>query len=154
MRVVLFLVLLTFPLIASPWEFSAGRSLQPDDVDLSLTVEHFQVEYIDEGGQQNGIMTRDRPLNIDFVESLPIHKFNVDVFAKAGVTSSIFSTGCDLWCGARGFPLGENFGFGTEKMFTKHLGGKFQWVRMHYQQVGYPAAEWFNYASLSAVFRF
>lgn len=151
MKILVFLLcLLCAPAFA--WEFSAGRSLQPDDMDLALTVGHFQVEYIDEGHQPNGIPTRDRPLNLDFIDSIPIHGF--DVFAKAGVTSSILSTGCDLWCGARGFPLGENFGFGTEKMFTKHLGGKFQWVRMHYQQVGYPAAEWFNYASLSAVFRF
>ncbi len=144
------LCLLCSPALA--WEVSAGRSLQPDDIDLSATVGHVQIEYIDEGHQPNGIPTRDRPLNVDLIDSVPI--YGLDVFAKSGLTSSILSTGCDLWCGAHLTPLGENFGFGAERIWTDHLGVKFQWVRMHYQQVGYPTGEWFNYASLSAVFRF
>ena len=131
-------------------QFEIGRSVQRHNFDVALTIRNFQVEYIDEGAQSNGIPNRNRVLNLDYIISR--NAGFVSLFVKGGITTSRFSTygGSGPHTINKTWFTGQNVAVGFIVPFNSHWGFVAQSELLRYRQCDIPAFE--NYGYTSAMF--
>lgn len=134
---------------AAAWELGVGRSSRPGNLDLSLRERWWQLEYIDEGRQPDGIPNRNRVLNLDGVLAT---RGRLSGFVEAGLSSSRLSrNGSGNGYRASGPMLGVNAGAGVQWRFAPGWRVRLQTVWMRYPQCSEPGMENFVYTSVSLV---
>ena len=134
---------------AQAWQLGVGRSVRPDNLDLSLGSGWWRVEYIDEGRQPMGIRNRNRLLDVDGVLQGGIL---LSWFVEAGLSSALWSINGsgNGYQAPRGF-VGYNVGGGLQWSLAPALSLRLQMLRLHYPQSSQPGSETFEYTSLGLV---
>ena len=147
MKVLAIIAGLTLAVPAHAATVSAGYSVRPGSIDLSVRQGHFEAEFINEGKQPGGIKNVNRVVDIDVVMPIQIMD-NVSIFAKAGVTDSTLSyNGSGDGYHSHSFFTGQNVGIGVNWQITSSWGFSAQTVWLRYQQSDKPAYESFVYSS-------
>lgn len=134
---------------AAAWELGLGRSSRPGNVDLSLRGRGWQIEYVDEGRQPDGIPNRNRVLDLDGVLAT---RGRLSGFVEAGLSSSRPSrNGSGNGYRASGPMLGLNAGAGLQWRFAPGWRLRLQSLWMRYPQCSAPGMEDFVYTSVALV---
>ena len=135
--------------VAGAWELGVGRSNRPGNIDLSLGDRGWAVEYIDEGGQPDGIANRNRILDADVRLQ---GGAGLSWFVQAGLSSARWSRNgsANGRRAPRGFE-GCNLGGGLQWRLVPGWSLRLQALWLHYPQSSQPGAETFEYTSLAVV---
>jgi hypothetical protein len=159
MKKLLVLALLPTAVMADPY-VTLGKSIRPGAMNAAVGYEFLQVnnmslagevEYIDFGRQPHTV-TRNRVLNLDIVGRAELTE-KIAVFAKAGVTSSMFSTPYNDYEHDKSFK-GHNVGVGIQYMVTPAFGVQAFANNVYYQECSQNKMNHYLTTSLGVVYRF
>ncbi len=131
---------------AQAWQLSVGRSIRPDNLDLSLGKGWWRVEYIDQGRPKGN---RDRLLDVDGVLQGGIL---LSWFVEAGLSSarwSINGSG-NGYQAPPGF-VGYNVGGGVQWSLAPTLALRLQTLRLHFPRISQSGSQTIQYTSLGLV---
>jgi opacity protein-like surface antigen len=157
--ITLLAVLLSFPAFADGY-MALGKSIRPGAMNAAVGYEFYRndrvglaadVEYIDFGRQPHTV-TRNRVLNLDLLASYRLLD-NVNVYAKAGVTSSMFSDPYNDYKHDKSFK-GHNVGVGVQYMLNKSWGIQAFANNVYYQECSQDKMNHYLTSSLGIVYKF
>lgn len=155
MKLILSALLLAFASTAHAFELAAGPSARPQSYALGLRGAGPiapEVQFVSEGRQPFGIPNINRVLMLNMVATVPLSR-RLDVFAKAGITSSRFSTNGSGNGYRNPGRAGYDVGLGATYWLAPQWGLRVETTRMRHQQSDVPAFETFTETTVQIVYR-